>query len=351
MSSALLTASQQAEATGLIATVQQRLDHLTKPPGSLGLLEALAMKLAVIQRSSTPRHAAPQVLVFAGDHGLAAEGISAYPSAVTRQMVLNFLGGGAAISVLAAAHGAQLTVVDAGVAGGPFPAHPQLCSQRLGEGTASALQGAAMTLAEAEQALAAGRAVVAATLDASPATTVLVLGEMGIGNTASAALLMHHFTGVALDDCIGRGTGLDDVGLARKRSVLHAVVQRHGRPATALQALAAFGGFEIAQLAGALLEAQARKVAVLVDGFIVGAALLVAQALEPRVLEVCIFAHRSAEQGHRKMLEHLQARPLLDWRLRLGEGSGAALTLPLLAAAIRILDGMATFASAGVSQA
>jgi nicotinate-nucleotide--dimethylbenzimidazole phosphoribosyltransferase len=328
----------------LRATLQARIDGKTKPLGALGRLERLAVQLGCILGTDTPRLQQPQMLVFAADHGLAAHGVSAYPSDVTWQMVENFLAGGAAVSVLARQHGLALTVVDAGVRH-DFAPRAGLVQRKIAPGTADALAGPAMTEAQCAAAVAAGREVV----QSLPGNAVL-LGEMGIGNTSAAALLMARLTGEALSVCTGRGTGLDDEGLARKRSVLQAVLARHSQAVEPLASLAAFGGFEIAMLCGAVLEAALQRRVVVVDGFIASSAVLVAARLQPAVLQRCVFAHCSQETGHAAMLRHLDAEPLLDLGLRLGEGSGAALAWPLLESACRILAEMASFESAGVSR-
>lgn len=343
----LLTESQRQHRAPEISAAQAALDALTKPPGALGLLEALALKLAVVLGEAAPQP--PTVLVFAGDHGLVAEGVSRYPAEVTPQMVANILAGGAAVSVLAAQHALPLWVVDVGVAV-PLAAHPRLLAHKIAPGTANALQAGAMTAEQARQAMAAGAAALAAAQAAAPSNTV-AFGEMGIGNSAIAALLVHVFTGIALDDCIGRGTGVDDVGLARKRAVLAGVVARHGVIADPLQRLAAYGGFELAAMAGAMMAAAGQGRLILVDGYIASAALAVALAFAPATLDACVFCHCSAEPGHRKLLAHWQATPLLDWQMRLGEGSGAVLAWPLLQSAHAMRTRMATFASAQVSGA
>jgi nicotinate-nucleotide--dimethylbenzimidazole phosphoribosyltransferase len=284
------------------------------------------------------------MVVFAGDHGLAAQGVSAYPADVTWQMVMNFLAGGAAVSVLARQHGLSLTVVDAGVRC-DFQPQPGLLLRKIAPGTADASQGPAMTADQCATALSAGREVVRGLPG-----NALLLGEMGIGNSSSAALLLARLAGLPIESCTGRGTGLDDAGLAHKVRVLSAVLQRHADAAEPLQALAALGGFEIAMMVGAVLQAAAERRVVVVDGFIVGSAVLVAHALQPAVLQRCVFAHRSQEGGHPLLLRHLGVEPLLDLGLRLGEGSGAALAWPLLESACRILEEMASFESAGVSR-
>ncbi|HEY0819516.1 MAG TPA: nicotinate-nucleotide--dimethylbenzimidazole phosphoribosyltransferase [Rhizobacter sp.] len=329
--------------TALRQRLQQRLDRKTKPTGSLGRIESLALQVGLIQQTEAPQWRSPQLLVFAGDHGLAARGVSAYPSDVTWQMVENFLAGGAAVSVLARQHGLALSVVDAGV-NHTFAPRPGLIDRKIGFGTADALVGPAMSEAQCVQAIDAGRDLVRSL----PGNAVL-LGEMGIGNTSSAALLLARLGGEDLERCTGRGTGLDDAGLARKLDVLRAVMARHRDATTPLAVLAAMGGFEIAMLAGAALQAAAERRTVVVDGFIAGVGVLAAARLVPRVLGYCVLAHRSAEPGHAALIKHLGAEPLLDLDLRLGEASGAALAWPLLVSALTLLDEMASFESAGVS--
>jgi nicotinate-nucleotide--dimethylbenzimidazole phosphoribosyltransferase len=330
--------------SALAAALQRRIDTKTKPLGALGRLEALMLRLGLILGSEAPRLAEPQLMVFAGDHGLAARGVSAYPSDVTWQMVENFLAGGAAVSVLARQHGLALTVVDAGVAH-DFAPREGLVIAKIAPGTADASQGSAMSPDQCATAIAAGSKLLA-----EKPGNVLLLGEMGIANTSAAALLLARLENLPIAECTGRGTGLDDAQLQRKTDILRQVLQRHGEAATPLAALAAFGGFEIAMMVGAVLQAALERRVILVDGFITGAAVLVAAKLQPAVLERCVFSHASNESGHRAMLDALGAEPLLDLGLRLGEGSGAALAWPLLESACRILAEMASFESAGVSQ-
>ncbi len=334
--------------TALAARLQHRIDQKTKPLGSLGRLEALALRIGLILGTDTPVLDQPQMLVCAADHGLAARGVSAYPSDVTWQMVANFLSGGAAVSVLARQHGLALTVADCGVAREfpprrNVPGEPRLVSCRVAPGTADASAGPAMTAAQCAQAIANGRAVVR-----SLPGNALLLGEMGIGNTSAASLLLARLCGVDLDECTGAGTGLDDAGIARKRAVLQQALAANAGAVEPLEALAALGGLEIATLAGAVLEAAAQRRVIVVDGFITSAAVLVASRVQPHVLQRCVFSHRSGERGHALMLQHLQADPLLDLGLRLGEGSGAALAWPLLESACAVLREMASFESAGV---
>ncbi len=331
--------------------LQAKLDNKTKPLGSLGRVESLALQLGLIQGKLTPALHQPQMLVCAGDHGLAARGVSAYPSDVTWQMVENFLAGGAAVSVLARDMGIDLTVVDCGVrhdfaARQAVPGQPRLLVRKVAAGTADAYLGPAMTTAQCQQAVANGREVV----QGLPGNVVL-LGEMGIGNTSAAALLMAGLTGLPIAECTGRGTGLDDEALRRKIETLGVVSERHRAARAPMDLLAAVGGFEIATLVGAVLQAASERRVIVVDGFITTAAVLLAHAMQPKVLPFCVFAHRSGERGHALMLAHLAATPLLDLGLRLGEGSGAAMAWPLLRAAATLMRDMASFESAGVSQA
>ena len=324
--------------------LQRAIDNKTKPRGALGRIEALALQLGLILGSTRPELMAPQMLVCAADHGLAARGVSAYPSDVTWQMVQNFLAGGAAVSVLARQHALALTVVDCGVRHDFAPADGLLV-RKIAPGTHDASAGPAMSPAQCAQAIANGREIVRAL----PGNAVL-LGEMGIGNTSAASMLLARLAGVPLAHCVGVGTGLDAAGLARKREVLHEVLALHAGATDALAALAAFGGFEIATLVGAVLEAAAQRRVIVVDGFITGAAVMVAHAVAPDVVQYCVASHESAEPGHALLLKHLGLQPLLRMDLRLGEGSGAALAWPLLESACRILREMASFEAAGVSR-
>ncbi|QIM52301.1 nicotinate-nucleotide--dimethylbenzimidazole phosphoribosyltransferase [Hydrogenophaga crocea] len=329
----------------LARALQHALDHKTKPLGSLGRLERLALRIGAILGSAAPRLREPQMLVCAADHGLAARGVSAYPSDVTWQMVENFLAGGAAVSVLARQHGLALTVVDCGVRH-DFAPRAGLQIRKIAPGTADALEGPAMSAAQRDEAIANGRGLVRALPG-----NALLLGEMGIGNTSAASLLLARLGGFDVADVTGAGTGLDAEAVVRKIGVLRAVLQRHEAARDPLAALAAFGGFEIATLVGAVLQSAAERRVIVVDGFIATSAVLVASQLRPHVLQRCVFAHRSGERGHALMLAHLRAEPLLDLGLRLGEGSGAALAWPLLTSACAVLNEMASFESAGVSTA
>jgi nicotinate-nucleotide--dimethylbenzimidazole phosphoribosyltransferase len=315
--------------------LQAALDGKAKPVGSLGRIEALAVQLGLIQGTLRPM-VTPAVLVFAGDHG-AAPGVSAYPSAVTAAMVGAYLGERAAVNLFAAQAGARLLVVDAGVAADLTP-HPGLVGAKVRPGTRDWRTGPAMTADELDQSLHRAAAVVDGLADEG--CTVLALGEMGIGNTASAALLAHKAAGLDLAALTGRGAGLDDAGLARKRAAMAAGASRTALRLPPREALIEYGGYEIAMLAGAILRASERRMCVLVDGVIVTAAAVLAHAMQPGCLDCCVFAHRSAELGHDAMLAHLGASPLLDLGMRLGEGTGVALAIPLLRAAAAVLSGM-----------
>ena len=327
----------------LQARLQHKIDHKTKPLGALGRLERLALQLGLIQRSETVLLRQPQMVVFAADHGVADEGVSAFPQAVTVQMVANMLAGGAAVNVFARQHGFDLQVVDAGVAA-EIPPHPKLLQRKLAPGTRNLCTGPAMTLDQSRTALRAGMEVVSALPG-----NVVAFGEMGIGNTSAAALLLARLAGVSLTDATGRGTGLNDEQLARKQRVLARALARKPAATAPLEALADLGGFEIAMMTGAMLQAAAERRVVLVDGFIASAAALVAHALMPQVTDYLVFCHRSAERGHDLLLAHLDAQPLLALDLRLGEGSGALLAWPLVQSAAAFLNEMASFDAAGVS--
>jgi nicotinate-nucleotide--dimethylbenzimidazole phosphoribosyltransferase len=321
----------------------EAINNKTKPLGSLGRLEELAAQLGLIQRSTTVEIEQPAILVFAGDHGVVAEGVSAYPQDVTWQMVENFLADGAAINVFARQNGCALHVVDAGV-NHDFGHRPGLVDRKVAHGTRNFAIEAAMSPQELDTALEHGMALVR-----ELPGNVVGFGEMGIGNTTAAAALMHKLTDVPLDQCVGAGTGLSSEGIARKQHVIASAINKHAGVNAPLDVLATFGGFEIAMMTGAMLKAAELRKVLLIDGFIVTSALLVAARLQPAILDYCVFAHCSSENGHRLMLEKLGARPLLNLGLRLGEGTGSALVLPLLRAAANFLNEMATFASAQVA--
>jgi nicotinate-nucleotide--dimethylbenzimidazole phosphoribosyltransferase len=330
------------------AAVQQRLDRKTKPTGSLGRLEELAVTLAGISGRTDGAYARKAVLVAAADHGVAKQGVSLYPAEVTPQMVLNYLAGGAAVSVLARRAGARVLVVDAGVNAEPFAAHKDLLDLKVSRGTKDLSAGPAMTLAQAKDCIAKGRQALAKL--AEDGLDLLALGEMGIGNTTASAALCACLLQLDPEMVTGRGTGLDADGRARKVAVIRKALEINDPDGgDAMDSLAKVGGFEIGVLAGAILEAASRRIPVVLDGFITGAAALVAWKLDPQVAKFLLASHQSQEIGHKHMLERLGLRPYLNLDLRLGEGSGAALFLPLVDASADILRDMATFESAGVS--
>jgi nicotinate-nucleotide--dimethylbenzimidazole phosphoribosyltransferase len=327
-----------------------RLDSLTKPHGSLGRLEEIVAHYAAIRGDASARMGRGVVLVFVADHGVSAAGVSAYPAAVTVEMLRNIGAGGAAISVLARRFAYNLVVTDVGVAtdtsADPFPG---VRYQRVAAGTRNFLEGAAMTPKEAVRAVEIGIETV--DMAVHDGATLIGIGEMGIANSTSAAALLSAVTGIKPDRMVGRGTGLDDAGLQRKVAAVEAALRRHReRARVGLDLLAALGGFEIAAMTGACLGAAAARVPVVIDGFIATAAAAVAQRIELRVSDSMFFSHQAAEGGHALALEALGARPLLDLGMRLGEGTGAVLAMNLIESAITLFQQMATFASAGVSE-
>lgn len=320
------------------ADIRALLAAQARPPGSLGRIEDLAVELALIQQRPDPRAEGATLLIFAGDHGLTEDGVSAYPASVTQAMTATFLAGRATANAFARAVSAEVVVIDAGVAA-DLPPHRDLIDAKVRHGTRNAAREPAMTVVEAETALRRGAEQAHAAI--ARGAEVLAIGEMGIGNSASASLLMHRLTSTSLDDCIGLGAGHDPAGLVRKRRVLATAAARSSITEP-LRVLAEFGGYEIAMMAGAIHGAADRATPMLVDGFIATAAALVAVRLRPETRRVCLFAHRSAEAGHDRMLDALDARPLLDLGMRLGEGSGALLALPLLRAACALLSDVAS---------
>ncbi|MFN7924974.1 MAG: nicotinate-nucleotide--dimethylbenzimidazole phosphoribosyltransferase [Bryobacteraceae bacterium] len=330
----------------IAAEVARRWNSLTKPPASLGRLEAVVRQLALIQRTARPKLARKAAVIFCADHGVTEEGISAYPREVTAQMMRNFLSGGAAISVLCKQFGATAVVVDTGVDTKPIGG---AIDMRIAPGTANFVRGPAMTREQAEAALHNG---VSLAREMSHRFDIVAVGEMGIGNTTAASALMCAFTGASPDLASGPGTGLDSDGVARKAAVVRKALDLH-RAAVAsgdpFQVLAALGGFEIVTMAGFLLGAAEARLAAIVDGFISSVAAIAALAIEPQAIDYLFFSHVSAEPAHRPMLEALGARAIFDLDMRLGEGSGAALAIPVLEAALALYDRMATFAEGGVS--
>jgi nicotinate-nucleotide--dimethylbenzimidazole phosphoribosyltransferase len=338
-----------------------RLAQKTMPQGALGDIGELAKQIARVQKTLTPVLTRSAIIVFAADHGVTEEGVSAYPKEVTWQMVENFREGGAAINVLTRAQGIDLYVVDAGVdhefagvtqvfAVGGVYAPGQLISQKIARGTANFARGPAMSRQQAQDCLDQGRSLASQVIQSS-ATQALGFGEMGIGNTTSAAALICKLLELKPLDVVGRGTGIDEKTLKLKQDVVARVLARHAHAQSPIEILASLGGFEIGQMAGAMLQASEMGQVLVIDGFITTAALLLARSIDPSVLRACVFAHQSEEKGHALVLQALDVKPLLNLGLRLGEGSGAALAMPLLKSAAAILTEMASFGSAGVSEA
>ena len=325
--------------------LKHKIDFKTKPLGALGLLEDLAFQIGLIQNTLIPELKNPAILVFAGDHGLTDEGISPFPKEVTWQMVMNFVAGGAAINVFCRQNGIKLKVVDAGV-DFDFPEGVPVVNAKVARGTRNMRREPAMTAEECATAIKKGRKLVKQ--EAEQDCNIIGFGEMGIGNTSPSSLLMHRFLNVPIEDCTGSGTGMHGEQLTHKMQILKEVSEKYD-PKTPEETLATFGGLEIAMMVGAMLEAREQRMILLIDGFIATAATLTAIRINPEVRENCVFCHSSDERGHKLMLEHLNARPMLQLNLRLGEGTGAALALPLVQAAVNFLNEMASFENAGVS--
>ncbi|MGY5352653.1 nicotinate-nucleotide--dimethylbenzimidazole phosphoribosyltransferase [Wenyingzhuangia sp. IMCC45533] len=332
-------------------TLQEQLHHKintkTKPLGSLGILEQIALKIGNIQNTTAPKLSKPTILVFAGDHGVVKNHpVSPFPQEVTSQMVFNFLQGGAAINVFCKQNNIKLKVVDAGV-NFDFDDTPNLVDAKINKGTEDYTTTQAMTIKDCNVAIEKGKELV--TKQFTEGTNIIGFGEMGIGNTSSAALLMSAYTKTSLENCVGKGTGLDENGVNTKLEILKKAQLKHSKVNTPLDILATYGGYEIAMMTGAFLQAAKLNMTVIVDGFIVTAALLAAHAMNPSVVNNCIFSHCSDELGHQKMLAFLNADAILKLGLRLGEGTGAALAYPLVLSAVNFLNEMASFESAGVS--
>ena len=326
-------------------SLRSKIDQKTKPLGSLGQLESLALQIGLCQNSLTPRLNKPTILIFAGDHGIVEEGVSAYPQSVTAQMVGNFLSGGAAINVFARQHQLELIVIDAGV-NADLPKHPKLISAKISKGTHNFLKKPAMSLQACINTIKTGADLVLQQYQNG--CNCIGFGEMGIGNTSSAALLMQSLTGIPLKQCVGRGTGINNAQFQNKFNVLQQVLNHHKNLSTPLDILATLGGYEIAMMVGAYLKAAEDGILIIVDGFIASAALLVAYKLYPEVLDYCVFSHVSNEQGHQALLKYFNVNALLNLNLRLGEGSGIALAYPLLQSAVLFLTEMATFNEASI---
>ena len=325
-----------------------RQDQLTKPRGSLGRLEEISVKLAGVMGTERPliRHKA--IVTMAGDHGVTAEGVSAYPHEVTAQMVYNFLRGGAAINVLARHIGARVVVVDMGVAANLEP-HPSLVSKKIAFGTCNMAREAAMSREQALRAIEAGIEVI--NEEVAKGLDIVGVGDMGIGNTTPSSAICAAITGMPVAEVTGRGTGIGDEQLRLKvRVIERALTLNEPNPRDAIDVLSKVGGLEIGGLAGLILGAAAQRIPVVIDGFIAGAAALIASGLCPKVKDYLIASHVSAEAGHRVMLDYLGLKPILNLEMRLGEGTGAALAISIVEAAAKVLIEMATFADAGVSE-
>jgi nicotinate-nucleotide--dimethylbenzimidazole phosphoribosyltransferase len=334
----------------LDAALQHKIDNKTKPLGSLGQLERIALKVGRIQNTLSPRFTQPHMLIFAGDHGAAKAGISAYPQDVSWQMVENYLRGGAGANVFSRLNGMSMVVIDAGVAH-DFGERDGLIDAKVApRGTRNYLVEPAMTREQCDTALARGAGFAREAV--ARGCNVLGLGEKGIGNTGSASLITHLLTGAPLVECVGRGTGLDDAGLAHKRALMQQAIDRAQLPpdTDVMTILTEFGGFEIVMMVGAYLAAAEAGITLLGDGVIATSALLAAARIEPRVLDYVVFCHKSAEAGHAVQLRALDADPLLDLGMRLGEGTGAMVAYPILCAALAFMNEMASFESAGVSK-
>lgn len=327
--------------------LQKKIDLKTKPLGSLGILEHLAAKIGCIQNTLNPKISNPAIVVFAGDHGIATKGeVNLFPQEVTSQMVYNFVNGGAAINIFSNTNSLILKIVDAGV-NHEFPEALDIINAKIDFGTNNYQEEPAMTLKQCEKAFNTSAAIISKLKNEG--TNTIGFGEMGISNTSSAALLMAYFTKTPISECVGSGTGLNSEGVSKKQHILSEVYKKYN-PQNALEAVSIFGGFEIAMLCGAILKAAELKMIIIIDGFIVTAALLAAQAINKNVLDYCVFAHNSNEKGHVKMLAFLNVKPLLSLGLRLGEGTGAALAIPLVQASVNFLNDMASFDTAGVSE-
>lgn len=334
----------------LMETTQRRLDNLTKPKGSLGKLEEFARRVVAITGKENPKFTKKVCLTMAGDHGVADEGVSAYPKAVTEQMVYNFLRGGAAINVLARHVGAKVVVVDMGVAADMKP-HPDLINKKVGFGTRSFYKEPAMTREEAIRSLEAGIEVVEA-INSEGKISIISTGDMGIGNTTSSSAIATIFTGKAVSEVTGRGTGINDETFKRKIEVIQRGIElNHPDPDDPIDVLAKVGGFEIGGLAGAVLAGAAERIPVVIDGFISTVAALIAVKINPNVKDYLFAAHKSVEQGHKVVLDMMGLEPILDLNMRLGEGTGAILAMNIIEAGVKILNEMASFDDAGVSKA
>lgn len=325
--------------------LQHKIDFKTKPTRSLGQLEDIAFQVGMIQQTLSPKIEKPTMLIFSADHGLADEKVSPYPKEVTWQMVMNMLTGGAGISVFCKQNGINMKVIDAGV-DYDFPADMPIITSKIGRGTKNMMHEPAMSIEECELAMSKGTDFVK--LEAAEGCNTISFGEVGIGNTSPSALLMHRFLSLPIEECVGVGAGMIGEQYEHKLNILSQVAAKYN-PTTTTETLATFGGFEIAMMVGAFIEAKKQNMLILVDGFIASAAMLTASQYEPNLKENCLFCHKSNEKAHTVLLKKLGVEPILDLRLRLGEGTGAAVALPIIQSAITFLNNMASFEEAGVS--
>lgn len=327
--------------------ISHKINRKTKPLQALGQLEEIAYRLAFIQKTLQPKLDNPHIVVFAGDHGIAeSSGVSAYPQIVTQQMVLNFLRGGAAINVFCKQHQIELKIIDAGV-NADFTESTGLINCKIRKGTNNFLYEPAMTMEEATLCLKKSQQIVDSIF--AEGCNVIGFGEMGIGNTSAAALIMSQLCNLPLEQCVGRGTGLDDTQLHQKVKILKAAKAKYQHNYTPLEVMAIFGGFEIAQMSGAMLAAYEKNMVLLIDGFIASAAFLVAYQINPQIIKNSLFCHLSDEYGHQSLLDFLKVRPILKLNLRLGEGTGCALAYPIIQSALLFFNEMSSFEEAGVA--
>ncbi|MFK7048794.1 nicotinate-nucleotide--dimethylbenzimidazole phosphoribosyltransferase [Flavobacterium columnare] len=331
----------------LIEKLQHKIDFKTKPLGSLGQLEKIALQIGQVFNTLTPEIRNPHILVFAADHGIAKEGVSAYPAEVTPQMVLNFVNGGAAINVFSKQNGLTLKVIDAGV-NFDFDDSLPIIHQKVGKGTKSFLEQAAMSVDQLKDCLQKGKQIVQEIYEKG--SNCVGFGEMGIGNTATSSILMSILTKIPIQDCVGSGTGVVNEALDKKISILKSALEKYKTSEVLDEKLAHFGGFEIYQMAGGILQAFENNMLILVDGFISSVAFLVAYTYQPKILKNTLFCHCSQEKAHKALLNHLNVKALLDLELRLGEGTGVALAFPIIQSAVNFLNQMASFEEAGVSE-
>tara|TARA_Y100000816_G_C26075700_1_gene566194 strand:+ start:470 stop:1471 length:1002 start_codon:yes stop_codon:yes gene_type:complete len=326
--------------------LQEEINLKTKPIGSLGLLEKLALKIGNIQQSVSPSLINPSLIVFSGDHGIANEGVSAYPQEVTHQMVFNFINDGAAINVFSKQHDISVYIVDAGV-NFNFNYHEKIIDNKISHGTKSFLKSKAMQSDEYDQCIIKGKTIVKDI--ALQGTNIIGFGEMGIGNTSSSSIIMSYICNYPIKDCVGRGTGINDKQLKNKIKILEESKSFHGSLNDIEEILASFGGYEMVQMCGAMLEAYNQNMIILVDGFIASTVFLASAKINPDIIENAIFCHLSDEKAHALLLKYLDVEPLLKLGLRLGEGTGCALAFPIIQSSVNFLNEMASFDSAGVS--